>query len=210
MNPVTNYHVPYIVEKTPQGETRHDIWSRLLIDRIIFVGTAIDDDFANLVVAQLLFLNKEDPEKDIKMYINSPGGVITAGMAIYDTMRFIQPDVQTICIGQAASMGAFLLSGGTKGKRKILPNSSVLIHQPLGGARGQASDIAIAAENILKWKAKLNIYLAENTGQSLATIERDTDRDKIMDANESLAYGIVDEIIPVKAKKPDLSSLDQK
>ena len=204
------YHVPYVVENTPHGETRHDIWSRLLIDRVVFLGTPIDDDVANLVVAQLLFLAKEDPEKDIKMYINSPGGVITAGMAIYDTMRFIQPDVQTICIGMAASMGAFLLSGGTKGKRKILPNSSVLIHQPLGGATGQASDIAIAAENILKWKAKLNRFLSENTGQPLAKIEIDTDRDKIMDAEEALAYGIVDEIIPYKTAKADLSSLDRK
>ena len=203
MNNAYGAYVPYVVESGEHGETRHDLFSKLLKERIIFVGTAIDDHVANVVVAQLLFLSNQDPEADIKMYINSPGGSITAGMAIYDTMQLIPCDVQTICTGMGASMGAVLMSGGTKGKRKILPNSEIMIHQPLGGTRGQASGIVISAERIVKLKAKLNQILADNTGQSLEVIERDTDRDKFLDANEALAYGIVDEIIGSKSK-PDL------
>lgn len=190
--------VPYIVEQGEHGETRHDLFSRLLKDRIIFLGYPIDAQVANIVVAQLLFLSHQDPEKDIKMYINSPGGVITAGMAIYDTMQVIPCDVQTICVGQAASMGAVLLAGGTKGKRKILPHSTVMIHQPLGGARGQATDIAIAAEEILRWKRTLNNLLADRTGQPLDRIQRDVERDFNMIAEQALEYGIVDEIIGAK------------
>jgi len=193
-------YMPYVVENGDNGETRHDLYSRLLKDRIIFLGTAIDDQVGNIVVAQLLFLASQDPQADIKMYINSPGGVITAGMAIYDTMQIIPCDVQTICTGMAASMGAMLMSAGTKGKRKILPNSEIMIHQPLGGARGQASDIEISAERILKLKVKLNRLLSENCGQPLDKIKRDTDRDYFLDAEEALAYGIVDEIIKPKTK----------
>lgn len=192
--------VPYIVEQGDHGETRHDLFSRLLKDRVIFLGYPIDSQVANIVVAQLLFLAHQDPEKDIKMYINSPGGVITAGMAIYDTMQVIPCDVQTICIGQAASMGAVLLAGGTKGKRKILPHSTVMIHQPLGGARGQATDIAIAAEEILRWKRTLNNLLSDRTGQPLEKIQRDVERDYNMIAEQALEYGIVDEIIGSKEK----------
>jgi ATP-dependent Clp protease, protease subunit len=192
--------VPYIVEQGEHGETRHDLFSRLLKDRVIFLGYPIDSEVANIVVAQLLFLAHQDPEKDIKMYINSPGGVITAGMAIYDTMQVIPCDVQTICVGQAASMGAVLLSGGTKGKRKILPHSTVMIHQPLGGARGQATDIAIAAEEILRWKKVLNNLLADRTGQPLEKIERDVERDYNLTAQQALDYGLVDEIIGGKEK----------
>jgi ATP-dependent Clp protease protease subunit len=200
--------VPYIVEQGEHGETRHDLFSRLLKDRVIFLGYPIDSQVANIVVAQLLFLAHQDPEKDIKMYINSPGGVITAGMAIYDTMQVIPCDIQTICVGQAASMGAVLLAGGTKGKRKILPHSTVMIHQPLGGARGQATDIAIAAEEILRWKRTLNNLLADRTGQSLEKIERDVERDYNMIAEQALEYGIVDEIIGEK-EKPTVDGFEE-
>ncbi len=187
--------VPYVVEQTSKGERTYDIYSRLLKDRIIFLGEEVTDVSANLVVAQLLFLESEDPNKDISLYINSPGGSVTAGMAIYDTMQYIKCDVSTICMGMAASMGAFLLAGGTKGKRMILPNAEVMIHQPSGGARGQATDIKIVADNILKTKRKLNEILAANTGKPLEVIEVDTERDNYMTAEEALAYGIVDSII---------------
>lgn len=190
-----NYFVPMVVEQTHRGETRHDIWSRLLVDRIVFLGTAIDDQVANLIIAQLLFLESQDPEKDIFLYVNSPGGVITAGMAIYDTMHYIRPDVATICIGQAASMGAVLLSAGAPGKRHALPHARVLIHQPLGGFRGQATDIEIHAREILRWKDTLNNVLARHTGQSVEQVAKDTDRDNIMTAREALEYGILDEVI---------------
>ncbi len=187
--------VPMVIEQTNRGERSYDIFSRLLNDRIIFLSDEVNDTTASLVVAQLLFLEVQDPDKDIFFYINSPGGSVTAGMAIYDTMQFIKCDVSTICIGMAASMGAFLLSAGTKGKRLALPHSEIMIHQPLGGARGQASDIQIQAEQILKTKATLNKILAENTGKPIEVIERDTDRDNYMTAEEALAYGIVDKII---------------
>jgi ATP-dependent Clp protease protease subunit len=186
--------VPMVVEQTNRGERAYDIYSRLLKDRIIFLGSPINDAVANTVVAQLLFLAAEDPEKDISLYINSPGGSITAGMAIYDTMQYIKPDVSTICVGLAASMGAFLLTAGTKGKRYTLPNSEVMIHQPLGGAEGQATDIEIRAKRILKMRDKLNHILAERTGQPLERIEKDTDRDYFMSAEEAKEYGIIDGI----------------
>lgn len=187
--------IPYVVEQTSRGERAYDIYSRLLKDRIIFLGTPIDDLVANTVVAQLLFLAAEDPDKDIHLYINSPGGSVTAGLAIYDTMQYIKPDVSTICIGLAASMGSFLLAAGAKGKRYALPNSEVMIHQPLGGVRGQASDIKIHADWIIKTKQKLNRLYAEMTGQPLEKIEQDTDRDFFMTAEEAKAYGIVDHVI---------------
>ena len=187
--------VPVVVEQTNRGERSYDIYSRLLKDRIIFLSGEIDDYTANLVVAQMLFLEMEDPDKEINLYINSPGGSVTAGMAIYDTMKYIKCDVATICVGMAASMGAFLLCAGAKGMRRVLPNAEVMIHQPLGGARGQATDIAIQAENILKIKKKLNTILAQRTGQSLEKVEADTERDHYLDAEEALAYGIVDEIV---------------
>ena len=187
--------VPYVVEQTSKGERSYDIYSRLLKDRIIFLGEEVNETTASLVVAQLLFLESEDPSKDISLYINSPGGVVTAGMAIYDTMQYIKCDVSTICIGMAASMGAFLLSGGAKGKRFALPNAEIMIHQPSGGAKGQATDIQITAENILKTKAKLNRILAENCGKPVEEVAADTERDHWMDAEEALAYGIVDSII---------------
>lgn len=187
--------VPYVVEQTSRGERTYDIYSRLLKERIIFLGEEVTDTSASLVVAQLLFLESEDPNKDINLYINSPGGSVTAGMAIYDTMNYIKCDVSTICIGIAASMGAFLLAGGTKGKRFALPNSEVMIHQPSGGAKGQATDIKIVAENILKTRTKLNQILAENTGKPLEVIEVDTERDNYMTAKEAKEYGIVDSII---------------
>jgi ATP-dependent Clp protease protease subunit len=187
--------VPIVVEQTNRGERAYDIYSRLLKDRIIFLGTPINDVVANTVIAQLLFLAAEDPNKDIHLYINSPGGSITAGMAIYDTMQYIKPDVCTICIGMAASMGAFLLASGAKGKRYALPNSEVMIHQPLGGAEGQASDIEIRAKRILRMRDKLNQILSERTGQPLKRIEKDTDRDYFMTAQEALEYGIVDKVI---------------
>jgi ATP-dependent Clp protease protease subunit len=184
-----------VVEQSNRGERAYDIYSRLLKDRIIFIGSPIDDNIANLVVAQLLFLAAEDPEKDIHMYINSPGGSVTAGMAIFDTMQFIGPAVSTMCIGLAASMGAFLLAAGEKGKRFALPNSEVMIHQPLGGARGQASDIKIHADWILRTKDQLNRILAERTGQSLEQIAKDTDRDNFMSAEEAKKYGLVDDVL---------------
>ena len=187
--------IPYVVEQTSRGERSYDIYSRLLKDRIIFIGEQIDEHLASLVVAQLLFLEAEDPEKDICIYINSPGGSVTAGMAIYDTMQYIKPDVSTICIGMAASMGAFLLSSGTKGKRFALPNAEIMIHQPLGGVNGQAEDIKIHAEWILKTREKLNKILAYNTGQPVERIDRDTDRDNFMGAEEAAAYGLVDKVI---------------
>ncbi|MFO7291420.1 MAG: ATP-dependent Clp endopeptidase proteolytic subunit ClpP [Bacillota bacterium] len=187
--------IPMVVEQTNRGERAYDIYSRLLKDRIIFIGSPIDDEVANLVVAQLLFLQAEDPDKDINLYINSPGGSVTAGMAIYDTIQHIKPDVSTICVGLAASMGAFLLAAGTKGKRFALPNSEVMIHQPLGGVRGQASDIKIHADWILRTRRKINEILAERTGQPLEKIERDTDRDHFMDAYEAKKYGLIDEVI---------------
>ena len=187
--------VPYVIEQTSRGERSYDIYSRLLKDRIIFIGEQIDEHLASIVVAQLLFLEAEDPEKDICIYINSPGGSVTAGMAIYDTMQYIKPDVSTICIGMAASMGAFLLSSGTKGKRFALPNAEIMIHQPLGGVNGQAEDIKIHAEWILKTREKLNKILAANTGQPLERIDKDTDRDNFMGAEEAAAYGLIDKVI---------------
>ena len=187
--------IPYVVEQTSRGERSYDIFSRLLKDRIIFIGEQIDEHLASLVVAQLLFLEAEDPEKDICIYINSPGGSVTAGMAIYDTMQYIKPDVSTICIGMAASMGAFLLSSGTKGKRFALPNAEIMIHQPLGGVNGQAEDIKIHAEWILKTREKLNKILASNTGQPPEIIDKDTDRDNFMGADEAAAYGLIDKVI---------------
>jgi ATP-dependent Clp protease protease subunit len=187
--------VPMVVEQTARGERAYDIYSRLLKDRVIFLVGPIDDHVANLVVAQLLFLESENPDKEISIYINSPGGVVTAGLAIYDTMQFIKPDVSTMCIGQAASMGAFLLAGGAKGKRSVLPNARVMIHQPLGGIQGQASDIAIHAEETLKIRARLNKLLAYHTGQPEEVIAKDTDRDNFMNAERALEYGIVDKIV---------------
>ncbi|MBH1940479.1 ATP-dependent Clp endopeptidase proteolytic subunit ClpP [Mobilitalea sibirica] len=187
--------VPYVIEQTSRGERSYDIYSRLLKDRIIFLGEEVNDVTANLIVAQMLFLEAEDPGKDINFYINSPGGSVTAGMAIYDTMNYIKSDVSTICIGLAASMGAFLLSGGTKGKRFILPNAEVMIHQPSGGAKGQATDIKIVADNIIKIRRRLNEILAKNTGKPLSVIEVDTERDFYMSAEEAREYGIVDGIL---------------
>jgi ATP-dependent Clp protease protease subunit len=187
--------VPYVVEQTSKGERSYDIYSRLLKDRIIFLGEEVNETTASLVVAQLLFLEAEDPKKDISLYINSPGGVITAGMAIYDTMNFIKCDVSTICIGMAASMASFLLAGGTKGKRYILPNAEVMIHQPSGGAQGQATEINIAAEHILAIRKRLNEILADNTGRTVEEIARDTERDNFMTAEEAVRYGIVDKIV---------------
>ena len=190
--------IPMVIEQTNRGERSYDIYSRLLKDRIILLGTEINDEVANLVVAQLLFLQAEDPDKDISLYINSPGGSVTAGLAIYDTMQFIKPDVSTICIGMAASMGAVLLAAGAKGKRYALPNSEVMIHQPLGGVRGQAEDIRIHTEWILKTKRQLNQILAERTGQPYERIEADTDRDNFMSAEDAKAYGLIDAIIERK------------
>lgn len=187
--------IPYVIEQDGRGERSYDIYSRMLKDRIIFIGEAIDEHIASLVVAQLLFLEAEDPEKDICIYINSPGGSVTAGMAIYDTMQYVKPDISTICVGMAASMGAFLLSSGTKGKRFALPNAEIMIHQPLGGINGQAEDIRIHAEWIIKTREKLNMILSHNTGQPLSTIEKDTDRDNFMSAPEAATYGLVDKVI---------------
>ena len=187
--------VPYVLESTSRGERTYDIYSRLLKDRIIFLGEEVNDVTASLIVSQLLFLESEDPGKDIQLYINSPGGSVTAGMAIYDTMQYIKCDVSTICMGMAASMGAFLLSGGTKGKRFALPNAEIMIHQPSGGARGQATEIQIVAENILKTKKKLNEILAANTGRSYEEIARDTERDNYMTAQEAKEYGLIDQVI---------------
>lgn len=187
--------VPYVIEQTGKGERSYDIYSRLLKDRIIFLGEEVNETTASLVVAQLLFLESEDPGKDIHLYINSPGGSVTAGMAIYDTMNYIKCDVSTICIGMAASMGAFLLSGGAKGKRLALPNAEIMIHQPLGGAKGQATEIKIVADHILKTRQKLNEILAKNTGKPLEVIEVDTERDNYMDAYQAMEYGLIDKVI---------------
>ena len=187
--------VPMVIEQTSRGERSFDIYSRLLKERVIFIVGAIEDHMANLIVAQLLFLESENPDKDVHLYINSPGGSVTAGLSIYDTMRFIKPDVSTMCIGQAASMGAFLLSGGTKGKRYILPNARTMIHQPSGGAQGQATDIEIQAKEILFLRERLNSLLADHTGQTMGVIERDTERDRFMSAEQSVEYGLVDEVI---------------
>ena len=188
--------IPMVIEQTNKGERSYDIYSRLLKDRIIFLGGEVTDDEANLIVAQMLFLEADDPDKDIILYINSPGGSITAGMAIYDTMQYIRCDVSTICIGMAASMGAFLLAAGAKGKRRALPNGEILIHQPLGGARGQATEVAIHAEQLIKTREKMNKILAERTGQTVEQIALDTERDHYMTAEEALKYGLIDEIIP--------------
>lgn len=190
-----NQLVPIVVEQTGRSERAFDIFSRLLKERIVFLGTPIDDSLASLIIAQLLFLEAEDSEKDIFLYINSPGGIITSGLGIYDTMQYIKPDVSTICLGQAASMGAFLLAGGTKGKRYALPNSRIMIHQPMGGAEGQATDIKILAEEILRMKKQLNTILAKNTGQSLKKIEADTDRDNYLTSKEAKSYGLIDSIL---------------
>jgi ATP-dependent Clp protease protease subunit len=191
--------IPMVVEQTARGERSYDIYSRLLKERVVFVVGPVEDYMANLIVAQLLFLESENPDKDIHLYINSPGGSVTAGMSIYDTMQFIKPDVSTMCIGQAASMGAFLLGGGAKGKRFILPNARTMIHQPSGGAHGQASDIEIHAREILIIRRRLNELMAEHTGQSLETIERDTERDRFLNAEQSKEYGLVDEVINRRA-----------
>lgn len=193
-----NYLVPTVIEQTNRGERAYDIYSRLLKDRIIFLSGQVEDQVSDIIIAQLLFLENEDPEKDIQFYINSPGGVVTSGLAIYDTMNYIKPDVSTICIGQAASMGAVLLSSGAKGKRFSLPNSNILIHQPSGGAQGQASDIQIQAEQIIKIKNRLNQILADNTGKSFDQIANDTDRDFSMTAKEAMEYGLIDKVIESK------------
>ena len=192
---MSGYMVPMVIEQTGRGERAYDIYSRLLKDRIVFIGTPIDDTIANLIIAQILFLHMEEPAKDINVYINSPGGSVTAGLAIYDTMQFVKCDVATYCLGQAASMGAFLLCAGTKGKRYALPNARVMIHQPWGGAQGTASDIHIQATEILKMKSQLNRIMAKHTGQPLEKLERDTDRDYFMSAEESKVYGLVDEVV---------------
>lgn len=194
-------YIPYVVEKTGRGERSYDIYSRLLKDRIIMLSGEVNDAVASSIVAQLLFLEAEDPEKDIYFYINSPGGVVTAGMAIFDTMNYIRPDVATICIGQAASMGAFLLASGQKGKRYALPHARIMIHQPLGGAQGQATDIAIQAKEILRMKSELNEILSKNTGQSIEQIEKDTDRDNFMSSQESKEYGLIDEVLEKHEKE---------
>jgi len=193
--------VPIVVEQSERGERAYDIYSRLLKDRIIFIGSAIDDVIANLVIAQLLFLQTEDPDRDINIYINSPGGIVTAGLAIYDTMQFVKPDIYTYCMGQATSMGAVLLAAGTKGKRIALPNSRVMIHQPWGGVQGQASDINIQAKEILKIRDRINEILAKHTGQKLERIKKDTDRDYFMSAEEAKEYGVIDEVILKEKKK---------
>jgi ATP-dependent Clp protease protease subunit len=198
MNEKASMLIPMVVEQTGRGERSYDIYSRLLKERIIFLGTEINDDVSNLVIAQLLFLQSEDAEKDISMYINSPGGVVTAGMAIYDTMQFVKCPITTYCMGQAASMGAVLLCAGAKGKRFALPNSRIMIHQPLGGAQGQATDIEIQTKEILRMKKRLNEILADHTGKPLKTIEKDTDRDFFMSAEEAVKYGLVDEVVTKK------------
>jgi len=196
-------YVPYVIEKSGRGERSYDIYSRLLKDRIVMLSGEVHDQVAASIVAQMLFLEAEDPEKDIYLYINSPGGVITAGMAIYDTMNYIRPDIVTICIGQAASMGAFLLSSGTPGKRYALPHARIMIHQPLGGAQGQATDIAIQAKEILRMKQELNEILAQQSGQSIEQVEKDTDRDNFMSAAEAKDYGIIDEVLTKKEKEAE-------
>jgi len=200
---MSGYLVPMVIEQTGRGERAYDIYSRLLKDRIVFIGTPIDDTIANLIIAQILFLQMEDPAKDINIYIHSPGGSVTAGLAIYDTMQFVKCDVSTYCLGQAASMGALLLAAGTKGKRYSLPHSRVMIHQPWGGAQGTASDVSIHAKEILKLKDDLNQILVKHTGQSLERVEKDTDRDFFMSANEAKTYGIVDQVIESRTQIPD-------
>jgi ATP-dependent Clp protease protease subunit len=198
--------IPMVIEQSSRGERAYDIYSRLLKDRIIFLGTAMNDEVANLLIAQLLFLESEDPDKDINFYVNSPGGIVTAGLAVYDTMQYIKPDIATVCIGQAASMGALLLTAGTKGKRYSLPNSRILIHQPMGGFQGQASDIAIQAKEILRMKEKLNDILVIHTGKSLSQIQNDTDRDFFMSGMEAKEYGIIDHVIK---NRDDLNKLEK-
>ena len=200
--PTRNQLIPMVVEETGRGERAYDIYSRLLKDRIIFIGGEVEDDMANLVIAQLLFLQNENAEADISIYINSPGGVITAGLAIYDTMQFVGCNVRTYCLGQAASMAAVLLAAGTKGSRFVLPNSRILIHQPMGGARGTATDISIQAEEILRMRERLNQILADHTGQQVAKIEKDVDRDHFMSAGEAVAYGLADQIVKSLPRKP--------
>jgi len=197
--------IPMVIEQSSRGERAYDIYSRLLKDRIIFLGTAMNDEIANLIIAQLLFLESEDPDKDINFYVNSPGGLVTAGLAIYDTMQYIKPDITTVCIGQAASMGAVLLAAGTRGKRYSLPNSRILIHQPMGGFQGQASDIEIQAKEILRMKDRLNQILVEHTGKKMEDIQKDTDRDFFMSGAEAKVYGIVDHVI---ANRDDLDNLE--
>jgi ATP-dependent Clp protease protease subunit len=197
-----NYYVPIIVEQTGRGERSWDIYSRLLVDRIIFVGTAVDDNVANILIAQLLFLQMADPKKDIHLYINSPGGSVTAGLAIYDTMQYLTCDVNTYCVGQAASMGAVLLAAGTKGKRYALPNANIMIHQVLGGAEGQASDVEIRVKYMLKLKQRLNAILSKHTGKPVEQVERDCDRDNFMSAEEAKAYGIVDQVVQSRREIP--------
>jgi ATP-dependent Clp protease, protease subunit len=199
--------IPMVVEQSSRGERAYDIYSRLLKDRIIFLGTAITDEVANLLIAQLLFLESEDPEKDINFYINSPGGVVTSGLAIYDTMQYIKPDIATVCLGQAASMGAVLLAAGSKGKRYALPNSRIMIHQPMGGSQGQASDIAIQAKEILRMKDALNEILAKHTGQDMERVQLDTDRDFFMSGDDAKEYGIIDHVM---ASRDDLDHLEEK
>jgi ATP-dependent Clp protease, protease subunit len=198
--------MPYVIEQTPRGERQYDIYSRLLLDRIVFIGSEINDTVSNLVVAQLLFLEADGPEKDIHMYINSPGGSVTAGMAIYDTMQYIKSDVCTYCVGQASSMGAFLLAGGQKEKRFAMPNSKIMIHQPMGGFSGQATDMQIHAQEILRTKDRLNRIMAQNTGKDLDTIQKDSDRDYFMSAEEAMKYGIVDKIIANREYEKKLSA----
>jgi len=201
------YFVPHVIEQSSRGERYYDIYSRLLMDRIVFLGTPIDDTVANLLIAQFLYLESDDPEKDINFYINSPGGHVTAGMAIYDTMRYIKPDITTLCIGQAASMGAVLLAAGAKGKRYSLPNSRIMIHQPMGGSQGQASDIAIQAKEILRMRETLNRILSHHTGKDLKQIEKDTDRDFFMSGEDAREYGIVDHVI---SSRDDLEDMEEK
>src|SRR3954466_3776095 len=201
--------VPYVIEQTHRGERSYDIYSRLLKDRIVMLGTEIDDDVANVIVAQMLFLESEDPDKDINLYINSPGGSVTAGLAIYDTMQYVKPSVATICVGQAASMGAVLLLAGAKGKRQALPNARIMIPQPMGGARGQATDIDIQAREILRMKARLNEIIVKHTGQSIERVEKDTDRDYFMGALEAKAYGIIDEVVVQKKHVPKEEKKDR-
>jgi len=201
------FYVPHVIEQTSRGERVYDIYSRLLMDRIVFLGTPIDDNIANLLIAQFLYLESDDPEKDINFYINSPGGHVTAGMAVYDTMQYIKPDITTLCIGQAASMGAVLLAAGAKGKRYCLPNARIMIHQPLGGSQGQATDIAIQAKEILRMRDTLNRILANHTGRDLEQLEKDTDRDFFMSGQEARKYGIVDHVI---SSRDDLDHLEEK
>jgi len=201
--------IPMVIEQTSRGERSFDIYSRLLKDRIIFVGSTMDDDIANLLIAQMLFLESEDPDKDINCYINSPGGKVSAGMAVYDTMQYIKPDIATVCIGQAASMGAFLLAAGSQGKRFSLPNSRIMIHQPMGGTQGQASDVAIQAKEILQMKETLNSILAQHTGQSLEKIQQDTDRDFFMSGEEAKEYGILDHVITDRKDFDKLEKSDE-